>query len=61
MTFILGGDPDAALNCNCCPKDHHHGHAANETGTPCRPLVITAVPGTAVLQATGTGPAIGGN
>jgi hypothetical protein len=22
-------DPDAALKCNCCTLDHHHGQAAN--------------------------------
>jgi len=28
-TLITGGDPDVALSCRCCPKDHHHGVAAN--------------------------------
>jgi hypothetical protein len=22
-------DPDAALQCSCCPLDHHHGQAAS--------------------------------
>lgn len=36
-------DPDAALQCSCCPQDHHHGQAANacpgieagHPGVPC--------------------------
>lgn len=24
-----GADPDAALQCGCCPLNHHHGQAAN--------------------------------
>lgn len=53
-------DPDAALQCGCCPLDHHHGHAANacacngdpgldpghEDCTVCRPITITPLPGT---------------
>lgn len=34
------GDFDVAVECGCCPQDHHHGQAANETGTPCRPVTI---------------------
>lgn len=46
-------DPDAALDCDCCPEKHHHGRAANETGTPCRPITITALgPAAAALRAT---------
>lgn len=33
--------------CGCCPQDHHHGQAANESGTPCRPVTITMLPGSA--------------
>lgn len=40
-----GADADAALTCGCCPLDHHHGEAANETGAPCRPVTITLLPG----------------
>jgi hypothetical protein len=47
-----GADPHAALECGCCPEDHHHGAAAETTGEPCRPvhhLYIgeLAAPGTA--------------
>ena len=31
-------DPHAALQCDCCPEDHHHGQAAATTGEPCRPI-----------------------
>lgn len=50
---IEGGDPDAQLQCPCCPADHHHGQAANESGEPCRPLTITLLPGTAPLTLGG--------
>jgi hypothetical protein len=38
-----GVDPDAALECNCCTLNHHHGQAANgcagaggnHVGQPC--------------------------
>lgn len=38
-----GADPDAALECACCTKPHHHGRAANacpgaggsHAGAPC--------------------------
>jgi len=36
-----------AAGCNCCPQDHHHGQAASETGSPCRPVSIILVPGSA--------------
>ena len=32
------GDPHAALQCSCCPEDHHHGKATETTGVPCRPV-----------------------
>jgi len=42
-------DPDAALSCvedsDCCKEDHHHGQNAEATGTPCRPVTITVLPG----------------
>jgi hypothetical protein len=38
-----GTSPDRALVCGCCPLDHDHGQAANETGTPCRPVTISMV------------------
>jgi hypothetical protein len=41
-----GTDVHAAVDtagCTCCPLDHAHGQAAAETGTPCRPLTITAM------------------
>lgn len=38
-----------AAGCACCPQDHHHGQAATETGTPCRPLTITMLPGSVQL------------
>lgn len=57
--------PDPAAT-GCCPQDHHHGLAANSCpghegehhkGNPecavCRPLVITAMPGSAQIQMTG--------
>ena len=45
-------DPHAALECSCCPEDHHHGVAAATTGEPCRPvnhmyIGEMAAPGTA--------------
>lgn len=42
-----------AAGCTCCPQDHHHGRAAGnaaEGGVPCRPLVITLLPGAAPLR-----------
>lgn len=36
-----GSDPDSALVCGCCPEDHHHGEAANESGQACRPVTIS--------------------
>ncbi len=36
-----------AAGCTCCTEDHHHGQAANETGTACRPLRITLLAGSA--------------
>ena len=36
-----------AAGCTCCPQDHHHGQAANESGSPCRPVNIILVPGSA--------------
>lgn len=47
-------DPDSALVCpegsGCCTEEHHHGQAANETGTPCRPVTITMLPGSIAMQ-----------
>jgi len=43
----VGSDEDVheavdAAGCTCCPVDHHHGMAANATGsTPCRPITVT--------------------
>ena len=34
-----------AAGCTCCTTNHHHGRAAAATGTPCRPLLITPLPG----------------
>lgn len=42
-----GQDVHAAVDaagCGCCPIDHHHGQAA-EDAAPCRPLIITLLPG----------------
>lgn len=36
-----------AAGCSCCPQDHHHGRAAIETGSPCRPVIITLAGGSA--------------
>ena len=38
--IAAAADPDAALTCACCPEDHHHGRAANESGAACRPITI---------------------
>jgi hypothetical protein len=46
-------DPDSSLGCDCCPEDHHHGQAASESGTPCRPITITAQGPAARLTAEG--------
>lgn len=43
-------DPDSEVECDCCLEDHHHGQAANETGKPCRPITIVALPGTTHLR-----------
>jgi hypothetical protein len=40
--------------CACCPQDHHHGQAAGnaaEGGVPCRPLLITLLPGSVPVKA----------
>lgn len=46
-------DPDAAVNCadECtqCTEDHHHGQSARETGEACRPITITAMPGSVTV------------
>ena len=34
-----------AAGCTCCTLDHHHGGYAAETGTACRPVLLTIVPG----------------
>ena len=36
--YDADADPHAALTCDCCPEDHHHGAAAETTGEPCRPV-----------------------
>ena len=37
-----------ATGCACCPQDHHHGQASAGPGAePCRPLLITMLPGAA--------------
>lgn len=50
-------DPDSALTCaegtDCCKEDHHHGQAANETGTPCRPVAIVVLPGSITMKLAG--------
>lgn len=57
---------DASVRCGCCPEDHDHAAAANACGGDhdgechkdneacgvCRPLIITAMPGTQI-QMTG--------
>ena len=45
-----GRSPDRALECACCPVEHDHGRAANESGKPCRPIEITVLPGSASLS-----------
>lgn len=40
-----GGSPDRAVECGCCPEEHDHGRAANETGEACRPVTIVVIPG----------------
>lgn len=48
-------DPDAALTCadpeasGCCTDDHHHGDN-QRVGEPCRPITITVMPGSVVVQ-----------
>ena len=41
--------PDMQLKCGCCPVDHDHGKAA-ENSTPCRPLTVHVLPGAASLK-----------
>lgn len=43
-----------AAGCGCCPQDHHHGQAAAVTGTPCRPVTIILMPGTAGVYPSGS-------
>jgi hypothetical protein len=38
------GDPDSALECDCCNEDHSHA------GTGCRPVIITVLPGSIVMH-----------
>jgi len=38
VTLYGDEDPHAALACDCCPDDHHHGVATAMTGEPCRPV-----------------------
>jgi hypothetical protein len=38
VTLYDDEDPHAALACDCCDQDHHHGQAAETTGEPCRPV-----------------------
>jgi hypothetical protein len=38
VTLYGDEDPHAALECDCCEEDHHHGVAAATTGEPCRPV-----------------------
>jgi hypothetical protein len=45
-----GRNPGRVLKCACCPLDHDHDKAANETDQPCRPLTIHVLPGTAQLK-----------
>jgi hypothetical protein len=52
VTLYGTEDPHAALVCDCCPEDHHHGQATATTGIPCRPVTHRyegefAAPGTA--------------
>lgn len=47
-------DPNI-LACNCCTQWHDHDKAAEETGTPCRPITITLLSPIA-LQAPRGGP-----
>lgn len=53
-SVILHGDedPHAALVCECCPEDHHHGQATIDTGVPCRPVTHIYL-GPAAVQLTG--------
>jgi hypothetical protein len=55
---VADGSADAhavadAAGCTCCPQDHHHGQAATESGTACRPLTITLLPGSVSLTPEG--------
>lgn len=52
VTLYDDSDPHAALACDCCPEDHHHGQATATSGIPCRPVTHIyiggmAAPGTA--------------
>lgn len=49
----VGVDVHEALDgagCACCPQDHHHGAAAAVSGTPCRPVTITLIPGSVLTN-----------
>jgi hypothetical protein len=39
--------------CTCCPQSHHHGQAASETGTPCRPVTVDLLAGSVQLGLEG--------
>lgn len=46
-----GADVDLELKCSCCPYAHHHGQSADATGTICRPITISTVPGSIHVKA----------
>jgi len=52
VTLYGDEDPHAALECDCCGEDHHHGIAAETTGEPCRPVTHLYI---GELAAPGTG------
>jgi hypothetical protein len=43
VTLTGAEDPHAALQCGCCPEEHHHGQATTATGIPCRPVTHVIV------------------
>lgn len=45
-----GRHPGNAVKCPCCPSDHDHDQAANETDVACRPVTIMIVPGSQSMR-----------
>jgi hypothetical protein len=56
-TALAGSTAEADIvripGCRCCLENHDHGHFANMTGKPCRPVHIEAPAGFQTVTASG--------